>query len=104
MSRQRLWTYSELAEKRSERVRVTEEGTTCEVRCIRELQAIGTGMAHCAAFHLSHSHSQISTSLITKLMHELENNWSLCEIAPERGRVLRHTAAAVDVLVLPYTQ
>ena len=52
---------------RMDKVRVMEEGsngTTCEVRCIKELQVMGNGLAHLLAFHLSHSQFQISTSLI----------------------------------------
>ena len=57
-----------MIENRLGKARVMEEGsngTTCEVRCIQELQVMGNGLAHLLAFHLSLSQFQISTSLIT---------------------------------------
>ena len=90
MSKQRLWTCSELREKRLERVRVTEEGanrTTCQVRCIKELQVIGNGLAHLPTFHLFPFPFPDLDVTHNGLMHEQENNWSLCDVVSEGDRV-----------------
>ena len=89
MSKQRLWTCSELIEKRLERVRVTKEGanqTTCKVKCIK---APGYGdwigaLARVSSFPFPFLDLDVTHN---RLMHEQENNWSLCEVVSEGDRV-----------------
>ena len=88
MSKQRLWNYSKLREKELERVRVTEEGSnraTCQVRCIKEFQVMDWRI--CPRFIFPPFPFPDLDVTHDRLMHEQENNWSLCDVVSEGDRV-----------------
>ena len=73
-----------------DKVKVMEEGsngTTCEVRCIKELQVMGNGLVHFV--RVSSFPFPIPDLDVThnRLVHDQDNNWFLSKIASERNRV-----------------